>query len=105
MKNGMRAVVVGVVAMAFAGIVACKEKAPGVTKAEVAPSTPVITAVWGTTVTKKPAVKALAKTNGPNQVAFYVYSFPAEETYPDGAAYSATVKLRASSSLMTDRLR
>ena len=51
------------------------------------------------------AVNALAKTNGPNQVAFYVYSFPAEETYPDGAAYSATVKLRASSSLMTDRLR
>jgi hypothetical protein len=82
----MQRVAIAIAAVAFvAGAAACSGK--GAAKGGEAVGPKLITAVWGTTVAKKPVAKALAKTNGPNQVAFYVYSFPAVDTYPDGAAY------------------
>ena len=46
-----------------------------------------LSAVWGTTSVKKPILKSIAKMNGKDQVAFFVYTFDAKETYPGDAAY------------------
>jgi ABC-type Fe3+-hydroxamate transport system substrate-binding protein len=57
---------------------------------QAAPPASTITAVFGSTVSKKPAVKALAKKAGEGEISIYMYSFdPKENQWPDGAAYAA----------------
>lgn len=63
--------------------------APPVAVSSPAPQTGAIfTAVFGTTVAKKPAGKALAKAKGKTEVTIYLYSFPAQDTWPDAKAYT-----------------
>ncbi len=47
----------------------------------------VITAVWASTVSKKPIVKAMAKKNGVSEVNVYLYSFQAPDQWPSAGAY------------------
>ncbi|MBI2264699.1 MAG: hypothetical protein HYU64_05950 [Armatimonadetes bacterium] len=91
MKKGF--LILAVISMILPLIFGCQRQQGQQTAAptpSVAPSAPVLTAVFGSTAAKKSPVKALAKKNGDSELTIYLYSFdPKDNQWPDAAAYAA----------------